>query len=418
MATTHGIDRSGVGAGSGAPNPSALMQDVLDDATAAEVLTTLGLDTDLLTLSIPANVTVSDYIKTLLDDLTATGARTTLEVGSVSAVTGVAGTNTVTGTIPATHLSYVTGGLYAMVPANTNTGATTVNLTPSGSSALGAKNVFWNGAACVGGELRQNIPAILLYDGTQFHIVANGFNAPFLDTHAVVQGSADSTKKLRLEVDTLTTATTRVWNVQDRDISPGKFPTRQVFTSGSGTYTTPSGCIYIRVRLVGGGGGGSGRDANSGATGSNTTFSTFTASGGAGGTQGGAGGAGGAAAGGDINIPGGGGAGFMVNTSASVAPPGGLGGNSVFGGGGRGVINATGANGATNSGGGGAGAGGTNSVSGGAGGGAGGYVESLISTPAGTYSYAVGAGGAGGAAGGQAGGSGAAGIIIVDEFYA
>jgi hypothetical protein len=33
-------------------------------------------------------------------------------------------------------------------------------------------------------------------------------------------------------------------------------PTVQTFTSGSGTYTTPAGVAYIRVRMVGGGGGG------------------------------------------------------------------------------------------------------------------------------------------------------------------
>lgn len=32
-------------------------------------------------------------------------------------------------------------------------------------------------------------------------------------------------------------------------------PTVQKFTSGSGTYTTPAGVKYIRVRLVGGAGG-------------------------------------------------------------------------------------------------------------------------------------------------------------------
>jgi hypothetical protein len=46
-------------------------------------------------------------------------------------------------------------------------------------------------------------------------------------------------------------------------------------------------------------------------------------------------------------------------------------------------------------------------------GGAGGYVEKLITSPAATYSYAVGAGGAA-ATGGQAGGSG---VIIIDEHY-
>src|SRR5262249_15045015 len=38
----------------------------------------------------------------------------------------------------------------------------------------------------------------------------------------------------------------------------GPVPTRQVFTSGSGTYTTPTACRQIEVTLVGGGGGGGG----------------------------------------------------------------------------------------------------------------------------------------------------------------
>jgi hypothetical protein len=46
------------------------------------------------------------------------------------------------------------------------------------------------------------------------------------------------------------------------------------------------------------------------------------------------------------------------------------------------------------------------------------YVEHIISSPAASYTYAVGTGGAGasGTTGG-AGGSGAAGIIIVEEYY-
>ena len=126
----------------------------------------------------------------------------------------VAGTNTITGSATPTPAAYASGQKFILVPANTNTGATTLNV-----SSLGAKNIFWNGAACVGGELRQNIPAVVEYDGTQFHIIANGFNAPFLDTHPVVAGSADSTKKVRLEVDGLTTATTRVITVPDRDFT-------------------------------------------------------------------------------------------------------------------------------------------------------------------------------------------------------
>ena len=41
---------------------------------------------------------------------------------------------------------------------------------------------------------------------------------PYIDTSPIVAGSSDATKKLRLEVDGLTTATTRVWTAPDNDI--------------------------------------------------------------------------------------------------------------------------------------------------------------------------------------------------------
>jgi hypothetical protein len=85
-------------------------------------------------------------------------------------LTGVAGTNTITATGPVS-LTYGTKTRLWFTPANTNNGATTINITPSGGSALGAKNIFCGGAACVGGELRQNIPVLIIYDGTQFNIV-------------------------------------------------------------------------------------------------------------------------------------------------------------------------------------------------------------------------------------------------------
>lgn len=48
------------------------------------------------------------------------------------------------------------------------------------------------------------------------------------------------------------------------DASPGsRSPTRQIFT-GSGTYTTPDGCVAILVECVGGGGGGGGTPATNG----------------------------------------------------------------------------------------------------------------------------------------------------------
>ena len=97
---------------------------------------------------------------------------------------------------------------------------------------------------------------------------------------------------------------------------------------------------------------------------------------------------------------------------------GGAGGNSVFGGGAHAAQNGSAGNVGLN-GGGGSGAGQVNvggSVSG-AGGGAGGYVETLIQSPAATYSYAVGAGGTGGGGSTASGGAGGAGYIVITEYY-
>lgn len=195
-------------------------------------------------------------------------------------------------------------------------------------------------------------------------------------------------------------------------------PTIQKFTSGSGTYITPNGVSYIRVRMVGGGGGGDGTaGGGGGGTGTASTFgsSLLTASAGTRITGGGF----------TINSPA---VGTGINGSAGGPPDeavdgaGGLSGVSFLGGGGA-SSNKRGAGGAgaTNSGSGGGGAGGSSSASGGFGGGAGGYIEAIITSPSSTYSYTVGTGGAAGTAGGGAGasigGGGAAGIIEVTEYY-
>lgn len=57
---------------------------VLDDANLAAVLTTLGLDTDLATFSVPASTTISAFGKTLVDDADAATARGTLGLGTIA----------------------------------------------------------------------------------------------------------------------------------------------------------------------------------------------------------------------------------------------------------------------------------------------------------------------------------------------
>ncbi len=151
-------------------------------------------------------------------------------------LTGVSGTNTITATGPASLGAYAVGQKFHFLPANTNSGATTINITQSGAAALGAKNVFSSGSACTGGELVAGIPVILIYDGTQFNVIGGGTSvAPFVDSAALVKGSADATKKVRIEVDGLTTATTRVITMPDRDTGIG-----EIVLGTLSTGTTPA----------------------------------------------------------------------------------------------------------------------------------------------------------------------------------
>lgn len=210
-------------------------------------------------------------------------------------------------------------------------------------------------------------------------------------------------------------------------------PTVQKFTSGSGTYTTAAGVLWIRVTMVGGGAGGAGSgsaDGTAATNGGNTTFgsSLLVANGGVKGTRGNDGGAGGSASLGSgpigTALSGGyGGAAAANGTSPTTQISGGHGGVSPLGGAGAGGSSAGASSGLaaiTNSGsGGGGGVGvGTNTQSG-SGGGPGGYVNAIITAPAASYSYAVGAAGSGGGAGtsGFAGGNGGSGYIIVEERY-
>jgi hypothetical protein len=213
-----------------------------------------------------------------------------------------------------------------------------------------------------------------------------------------------------------------------------KAPTVQKFTSGSGTYTTPTNPspLYIKVKMAGGGGGGAGGGTASlgtGGTGGNSTFgsSLLTANGGSGGVGNAAGGAGGTVT---VNSPA-----INVHAIAGIQGSaagttyqgghGGVGGGTPLGpGGSTGGSTTAAANvgiaGTTNTGAGGGGAGhlSTGGFSGG-GGGAGGYIEAIIASPSATYAYAVGAAGTAGTAGtsGNAGGAGGSGIVIVEEYY-
>jgi hypothetical protein len=86
-------------------------------------------------------------------------------------LSSVSGTNTIAGTGPVSMTGYAAGQRFWFTPANTNNGAATINITPSGGAALGEKDIYLGGVALVAGELRANIPTLIFYDGTRFHIL-------------------------------------------------------------------------------------------------------------------------------------------------------------------------------------------------------------------------------------------------------
>lgn len=88
--------------------------------------------------------------------------------GTITYLTAVAGTNTVTASAPLGLAAYVTGQRFVFIPAATNSGATTLSI-----NSIGAKNVFYNGAASTGSDLMIGQAVEVEYDGTQFQIMAN-----------------------------------------------------------------------------------------------------------------------------------------------------------------------------------------------------------------------------------------------------
>lgn len=102
----------------------------------------------------------SDFANAVNEEVGALWARAAGILGTV------AGTNTITAVLSPSLTAYAAGNFLILYPAGANTGATTINV-----NTLGAKNIFWKGAALVGGELQVGRPVLIYYDGTQFNIL-------------------------------------------------------------------------------------------------------------------------------------------------------------------------------------------------------------------------------------------------------
>jgi hypothetical protein len=127
----------------------------------------------------------------------------------------VAGTNTITASLSPAPSAYETGMVVYLVLANTNTGAATLNL-----NSLGAKTIQRQGVALTGGELVANQPALLLYDGTNFHILSNNLGVGSAATPALYPGNDTNTGVFFPAADTWAVATNGSERV--RVLSDGK----------------------------------------------------------------------------------------------------------------------------------------------------------------------------------------------------
>jgi hypothetical protein len=262
-----------------------------------------------------------------------------------------------------------------------------------------------------------NISSNVSIDGSTIVQISNVIQAAKMPSNTI---KGNNTGLTATPID-LTVAQTRTLLVL------GVNPTYQKFTTGSGTYTTPAGVLYLKIKMVAGGGGSGGVGTTSGGvaggTGGSTTFGS------------------------DLNCSGGGGGGYTQFSASATVGAGGTGGTATLGSITSGIAitgeNGEGARGTSastavvNTG---TAKGGTsllstygNGANGGrqfsffntacstaASGGAGGYIEAILTSPSATYSYAVGAGGIAGTTSGTvqiAGAAGTGGVIIIEEYY-
>lgn len=293
--------------------------------------------------------------------------------------------NVQTVTIP-NLTAHLPGVPIRFVAGFSNTSATTFN--PSGIGAVAVNKPTPSGiGALTGGEIVAGRVVTVAYDGSVYQLIG---------------------------------------------VTMAAVPTYQLFTVGSGTYTTPAGVVRLKIKMVGGGASGAPGPATStfnGLTGATSSFGSTTALGGVGATNryGGVGGSGGVTTTGTLIQRIAGASGGNGPLGSGFQRMGGLAGGTCLAPGGPAIdqnVNATQnpppapANSGSGT------AGGAANISfisqtAGGGGGGGECVEFQVASPSATYSYTVGAGGVGvvNPGNGVDSTTAAAGRILVEEFY-
>jgi len=177
-------------------------------------------------------------------------------LGIVS-LTGAGGTNNAqTAGAPSNYAAFAANDIFEYTPSVTNTGATTLTITPSGGSALSAKNVFAGGAALAGGELTANLPVLLLYDGTRLNIIGRSLTLPSLTVsgtltpQALVDISGASAGQIKFPATQNASSNANTLDDYEEGTWTPSIGGNATYSTQSGTYTKIGRLVYIRVNLV------------------------------------------------------------------------------------------------------------------------------------------------------------------------
>lgn len=143
-------------------------------------------------------------------------------------------------------------------PTNIKAGGTYVLIVTQDGS--GGRTLTWNAVFIAQGSGTMPQPetaasAVTVFrftspDGTNLNLEAQ---TPFMDSNYFVRGTTDPTKKVRMEADGLTTATTRVITMPDKDMTLGTVIGTEQSASGTSISFTgiPSWAREIVVHLLG-----------------------------------------------------------------------------------------------------------------------------------------------------------------------
>ena len=103
-----------------------------------------------------------------LNDVTTVNVTTGIQNSVPQTITGVTGTNTLAGTLPAPFTAYAAVQNFRFIAAGANTGAVTLNI-----NGVGAKAITKSGSLpLTGAEIAAGQVVEVSYDGTQFQLVS------------------------------------------------------------------------------------------------------------------------------------------------------------------------------------------------------------------------------------------------------